>query len=66
MGEMIAMVAILRVRRAELELVKAAGDRMARRTNSRFEVDEAKVVISDDENVPQGDRTQFAQPLNLR
>jgi hypothetical protein len=45
----ISMAPILKVRRNELDLVKAAAERMARRTNSRVEIDATRVEVSDED-----------------
>ena len=43
------MPPVLRVRRKELDLVRDAAERMARRTNSRVEIDDKRVQVTDDE-----------------
>jgi len=44
------MPPILRVQRKEFDLVKEAADRMARRTNSRVEIDEARIEVAEDDD----------------
>ena len=39
---------IVKIRRDEMEVVKEAAERLARRSNSRFVIDEARVEITDE------------------
>ncbi len=44
----------IRVGRRELELVKSAADRMSRRTNSRIEIDESRLEVTEDDQDREG------------
>jgi hypothetical protein len=58
---------IVRIRREEIALVQAAGERVARRTHSRFVLDQKRVEVTE-ENEPnrpdEGEDTK--KPLELR
>jgi len=41
-------MAVVKIRRDEMEIVKEAASRIERRSNSRFVIDRSRVEISDD------------------
>jgi hypothetical protein len=60
---------IVRIRREEMALVKAAGERVARRTHARFVVDQSRVEITEDDRPAKaGDEEagDTEKPLDLR
>lgn len=44
------MAVVFKIRRDEMEIVKEAATRVARRSNSRFTIDQTKIKITEDEN----------------
>jgi hypothetical protein len=60
---------IVRIRREEMALVKAAGERVARRTHARFVVDQSRVEITEEERSAKADDEEVGdteKPLDLR
>ena len=60
---------IVRIRREEMALVKAAGERVARRTHARFVVDQSRVEITEDKDPAKTDDEEAGdteKPLDLR
>jgi hypothetical protein len=58
---------IIKIRREEIALVQAAGERLARRNHSRFVIDQNRVEVADDENSSKpDDGSDSKKPLDLR
>jgi hypothetical protein len=58
---------IIKIRREEIALVKAAGERVARRTHSRFVLDQNRVEVTEEGNSANSDEgNEVKKPLDLR
>jgi len=61
-------MAIVKIRPKEMAAVKAAGERLARRTHSRFVVNEARIEVAEEseESGRSEDDREVEKPLDLR
>jgi hypothetical protein len=60
---------IVRIRREEMAVVRAAGERVARRTHSRFVVDQNRVEVTGEDKSVKTDEEEAGdseKPLDLR
>jgi hypothetical protein len=60
---------IVKIRRKEMAVIKAAGERVARRTHARFVLDQNRVEVTEDDKSAQADDTDLGdtkKPLDLR